>query len=123
MLVATFGEKVHFGMPGNPVSTCCNTEIFLKPLLRRAFGMREVVVPWERVELAGPCPRDRERLFFVYARRVVREGRVLVESLGNQNSGNLLLAARGDCLIVASVGDGPLEAGEQADVLPVRRGL
>jgi len=123
MLVASFGRVLHFGFPGNPVSTCCNTEIFLKPLLRQAFGIHPPILPTLRLPLAAPCPVDAQRLFFVYARLVLREGRLLADPLPNQNSGNLLLAAQGDALIVMPPGAGQRPAGEEVEVLRLGEGL
>jgi molybdopterin molybdotransferase len=122
-LLARFGNKVHFGFPGNPVSTCCNTEIFLKPFLRKTFGMEPAVAPTVRRRLAVDCPRDKARLFFVYARTEWRDGEPLVVPLANQNSGNLLLPAMADCLVVIPPGETALPEGATVDILELREGL
>lgn len=123
MVVATFGAVHHFGLPGNPVSTCCNVEIFLKPWLRRCFAMEPTELPLQAMRLATDCPRDRQRLFFVYANVRVVDGAAVVEPLPNQNSGNLLLAAMADALIVLDPGLDPARAGDMVQVLPIRLGL
>ena len=114
MLVATYGAKVHFGFPGNPVSTCCNFEIFLKPFLRRAFGIEPTVRPTETRIAAGRFDADPRRLFFVYT---IIDGDT-ARPLPNQNSANLLLPAMANALAIIKPGD-TVETGEAVEVLRV----
>lgn len=123
MIVARFGGKIHFGFPGNPVSTCCNTEIFLKPFLRRAFRMEPAVRPRERMRLAAPCPRDRQRLFFVHGISAIENGDRVVRPLLNQNSGNILNPALANCLIVVEPGPDGINEGIGVEVIALRTGL
>ncbi len=123
MLVATIGGKVLFGLPGNPVSTICNTELFIKPFLRKAFGWREPVPPTEKQRLGGECARDPERLFFVYGRRDSRGGRTIVTALPRQSSANIANPALADGLIVVPPGSAHLHGGEIVDWMPIKGGL
>jgi molybdopterin molybdotransferase len=123
MIVSKFGGKFHFGFPGNPVSTCCNMEIFLKPLLRKALAVSPAERPLERMTLTADCPRDRQRLFFVYGVYTVKDGGRVVHPLGNQNSGNLMNAALANCLIVVEPGSEPVRAGEVVNVMVLSPGL
>lgn len=122
MLVAQFGDKVFFGLPGNPVSTCANTELFVKPFLRRAFGMQPIPEQ-ELVRLAAPCPRDRSRLFFVYAVDELRDGARTSTPLDRQSSANLRNPAMADRMLVIGPGETPVNAGETVPSLVVRTGF
>lgn len=124
MLVARLGGVPFFGLPGNPVAVCCNTQIFLKPFLRRAFGMGAVAAPLVRATLAEDCPRDRARLLFANGRlESATGGGLAVRPLGRQSSGNLGGFAQANAFIVVEAGGGPVPAGEVVDVLPLSRGL
>lgn len=123
MLLATFGEKVLFGFPGNPVSTHCNAEIFLKPFLRRAFGFAEPVVAAELARLVADFEPDRRRLFFPYARRRIEAGYSVVEAFANQSSGNLLNTAQANCLLKIPPGSETLRAGSEVETIPLKAGL
>jgi molybdopterin molybdotransferase len=123
MLVASYGRKLHFGFPGNPLSTCCNTEIFLKPFLRKIFAMEPAIMPLERLRLADSCPRDPSRLFFVHSRTITRRGERLLIPLKGQSSSNLLAHAQADSLAVIPPGPDPIREGEIVEVLPIRSGL
>ncbi len=117
MLVATAAGKPLFGLPGNPVSTFCNTQIFLKPFLRRKFGAVPSEIPWEMLPLGADSARDRERLFFVTARLETMDGVTRVIPLGNQSSGNLFNAARAQALVMVEPGVGSVRSGERVPVL------
>lgn len=123
MLVATYGKVIHFGLPGNPVSTCCNTEIFIKPFLRNAFRMKEILLGALRCRLLEPCPRDRGRLFFVYGSVSIQENEAVFRPFPNQNSGNMLNPAMANGLAVVSPGEAPHAAGDFVSVLPLRPAL
>lgn len=123
MLVATIGGKVLFGLPGNPVSTICNTELFIKPFLRKAFGWKEPVRHGEKQRLGAECPRDPQRQFFVYGRRDTRGGRTLVTPLPRQSSANIANPALAEGLIVVPPGSNALHSGEIVDWVPLRSGL
>ncbi len=123
MLVATIGGKVLFGLPGNPVSTICNAELFIKPFLRKAFGSGEPVPHAEKQRLGGECARDAQRLFFVYGRRDSRGGRTIVSALPRQSSANIANPAMADGLIVVPPGAAPLHSGEIVDWIPLKSGL
>lgn len=123
MLLATVGEKPWFGLPGNPVSTCCNTEIFIKPFFRQAFGFSQPVAGYETRTLLDDCPRDRHRLFFVYAESGEEHGVAGVRPYANQSSGNPLNPARADALIVLAAGNQPAHRGTEVSTLRLHTGL
>jgi molybdopterin molybdotransferase len=124
MLVASYGSCHHFGFPGNPVSTCCNVEIFLKPFLRQAFGMAQPIAEVLPLRLAEPCPRDHARLFFVYSSiERAEDGAQVVRPLPNQNSGNFSLCANANALIVSQPAPDPIPSGAAVPVIPITRGL
>ncbi len=123
MMVTTFGDKVHFGLPGNPVSTCANTEIFIKPFLRKTFGIEPVIAPMEKVALASDCQVDRRRLFFVYSELYIQDGERMIRPMDNQNSGNILNPALANALAVVEPGENTIPSGEKVDVLEIRRRL
>jgi molybdopterin molybdotransferase len=123
MLVARVGGKPLFGLPGNPVSTICNTEIFVKPFLRAAFGHSQPVPLLEKIRLASACQRDANRLFFTYAQRIIVDGYATASPLPRQSSANMANPAIADGLIVLEAGAEPLAAGDWVDWMPLRAGL
>jgi molybdopterin molybdotransferase len=122
MLVARFGEKPYFGLPGNPVAVCCNTEIFLKPFLRQAMGIAPVETPSEKMRLAADCERDPNRLFFVFATAEIRDGEWTAAPLPHQSSGNLHNPARASVLLVIEPGPERIPAGTTVNAMRIVTG-
>ncbi|CAN5303827.1 molybdopterin molybdotransferase MoeA [soil metagenome] len=123
MLLASKGGKVHFGLPGNPVSTCCNTEIFVKPYLRRIMGIEPAQAPLQKMRLTAPARPDPSRLFFLNAKWRLNDGIAIVEPLDNQNSGNLLNPSKGNALIVLPPGNEIVPEGDSVAVIMLHSGL
>ncbi len=118
MLFATVAGKPYFGLPGNPVSSACNTEIFIKPFLRRSFGRDTGLLPCFFAPAATNIQPDKGRLFFQYGSW--DETRRGVVPLPNQNSGNLTLPAKADLLIVTDSGEKIISEGTLMKIIPLR---
>lgn len=123
MLVAQVAGKIHFGLPGNPLSALCNTEIFVKPFLRRVFGMNPQVTPWEKVRLLESFQPDRQRLFLIHSRVSIMDEARVVRPLPNQNSANVVNAGLANALIVAPPGEGKVQEGTMVSVHHIGQGL
>ncbi|HNM47450.1 MAG TPA: hypothetical protein PKH51_10565, partial [Candidatus Sumerlaeota bacterium] len=123
MLVAQVAGKIHFGLPGNPLSALCNTEIFVKPFLRRVFGMNPQVTPREKVRLLESFQPDRQRLFFIHSRVSIMDEARVVRPLPNQNSANVVNAGLANALIVAPPGEGKVQEGTMVSVHHIGQGL
>lgn len=122
----TFGEAAApdgrrvllFGLPGNPVSAFITFELFVRPVLRRLAGRRDLFRPIDRGRLLDPVSTSLGRRTFV---RVVAErdasglerrdeaGRVLLRLAGGQGSHVLsgLVAAEGLAVVPEELGDAP----------------
>lgn len=123
MMLAQFDDKYQIGLPGNPVSTHCNTEVFIKPVLQRHFrgdNARNQRVP---MRLVSDCPVDRARLFFVYAEARWGADGWAARPLANQNSGNLALPALANALIAVPPWMKPLPAGTMVEGELLTEGL
>ncbi|MFM2106180.1 MAG: hypothetical protein RL338_1212 [Chloroflexota bacterium] len=119
-----------FGLPGNPVSAFVTFELFVRPVLRRLAGRRDILRPVDRGRLMDPVSTSAGRRTFV---RVVAErdpdgaerrdgsGRVLLRLAGGQGSHVLsgLVAAEGLAVIPEELGDAP--AGTDVPLWWLRR--
>lgn len=112
-----------FALPGNPVSALVTFELFVRPALLRTAGHTACFRRPLRARLeeaVEPAPgKD------TYLRcRLKREGGGWSARLsGPQGSGVLSALARADGLLVVPAAGGRLEAGSEADVLPLSDGL
>ena len=118
LLVATRGEAVILGLPGNPVSSFATAFLFALPLVRAAMG-DPTPLPRPLTLRAGEAlpPGGARREFL----RGVRSGDQ-VALAGSQDSSALLALARADCLIDRPAGAPPVAAGEPLTVFQLQNG-
>jgi gephyrin len=112
------GERLVFGLPGNPASALVTAGLFLLPCLRRMAGgegkglERVVVKLGERVR----CDRSRVE----YHRVVVscgRDGVLVARSTGMQRSSRVGSLSSANALLVLPVKEGGLEEGDMCEAL------
>jgi molybdopterin molybdotransferase len=94
LVFATRGERLLFGLPGNPASVMVSFRLFVRPALERLAGAAAGFWSDARaVELAAPLNAGKGRDRFVPARRSGRaaSGREQVEPLGVRGSHDLAI--------------------------------
>jgi molybdopterin molybdotransferase len=118
LLVATRGEQVILGLPGNPVSSFVTAFLFALPLVRKASGDL-APLPESAMMVAGedlpPIGPRREFLRAVSAGGDVRLA-------GSQDSSALSALAAADCLIDRPAHSPALPAGEAVRVFHLQNG-
>jgi len=77
------GDKLLFGLPGNPVSAFVTFLLLVRPALLRLQGAKEIDLPAHSAELAEPLVNRGDRRHFM---RVRVDGKGLVRSAGVQAS-------------------------------------
>ena len=110
-MCATVGERIMFGLPGNPVSSLVSFEVFVRPALRRLQGDATPERPCVPVSLAHaltPSP-DRPE----YQRAIVRwqAGGLVASTTGAQGSSRLLSMRAANALLQIAPGHDVLPAG------------
>lgn len=111
----TRGEKMIFGVPGNPVSTFVIFEIFIKPLLNRMAGLDYITdeVPGKLKETFHR--RKTERSEFVPVR--MKNG--VIELLIYHGSAHIHALSRANGLINIPIGISEIPAGSTVNVRPI----
>ena len=106
------GEKIVFGLPGNPVSTFVIFEIFIKPLIRRLMGHSEqpLVVPALLTAAFSRANGARTSFVPVY----YFQGRATV--LAYHGSAHLHSLSQANALMQVAVGQLNIPAGSTVDV-------
>jgi molybdopterin biosynthesis enzyme len=116
---ATVGEKLAFGLPGNPVSALVTFEVFVRPTLLKMQGRRAVQRPRVEVEVEHSLARTPDRT--EYQRALVRwqSGRLTAGSTGSQISSRLLSMVGANALLEIEPGEGTVPAGTRVPALLV----
>ena len=113
------GETLVFGLPGNPVSSLVGAELFVRPALLALQGAAEPGPAYEPGRLTTSTRRNPNRDEFLRAQRSIRNGEVVLEPIGGQESHMIARAARANALVLAPRGEGELAAGDPVCYLPL----
>src|SRR5262245_39343939 len=117
---AKLGEKIVFGLPGNPVSVAVSFHLFARPALLKMQGASEVHLPRMRAYASRPVKGAPPRRSHQPAQLVIRDGRAEAEPLKWSGSSDLVAFMRADCLIVVPEDRQGLNEGELVEVISLR---
>jgi molybdopterin molybdotransferase len=115
----SLGDRLVFGLPGNPVSAMVTFELFVRPALRRLAGLRSIDRPRLRARALEPIPNPGRRRGYLRV-TLARDGDEYVARLtGEQGSAILRSMVLADGLAVVP-GDTTIAKGEMVDVVVLR---
>ncbi len=110
------GEKIIFGLPGNPVSSMVCFEQFVVPALRRMMGHARTHRRTLSARLTHNVKHQSGRTEFIRVLLAKEQGGYTATSTGAQGSGMLLSMARADGLAVLPAESNGLAAGSMVAV-------
>lgn len=114
---ATIGEKLLFGLPGNPVSSLVSFQMFVRPALLVMQSAPAEVLPTVDVRITHEiAPSDR----LEYQRAVVwadTEGRLLARNTGSQMSARLASFIGSNAFLVVPPSDTTYASGARMSAL------
>jgi molybdopterin molybdotransferase len=111
------GDKLVFGLPGNPVSAQVTFDVFVRPALLRMQGARVVGRPVVGVELLDAATNRSGRRYYLPARARFEGGRLVARPLETQGSADVVAHARANVLVILEAARRRAEAGERAEAL------
>lgn len=111
------GDKLVFGLPGNPVSAQVTFDICVRAALLRMQGARAVSRPTVEVELLEPVRNKSGRKAHLPARVRLDGGRLVARPLRSMGSADIVAHARANALVVLDATRTRAEAGERAPAL------
>ncbi len=114
---AKLGDKVIFGLPGNPVSVAVSFHLFARPALMKMQGANEIHLPRFQAFAAKPVKGAPPRRSHQPGRLTIRDGRAEVEPLKWSGSSDLVAFMKADCLIVVLEDRASVSEGELVEVI------
>jgi molybdenum cofactor synthesis domain-containing protein len=111
------GDRLVFGLPGNPVSAQVTFDVFVRAALLRMQGARVVSRPTVEVELQGALRNASGRQAHLPARIRFEGGRFVAAPLASMGSADIVAHARANGLVVLEAARTRAEAGERAPAL------
>jgi molybdopterin molybdotransferase len=113
------GERLVFGLPGNPVSTLVGCELFVRPALLALQGASDPGPRFSAGRLAQTVSRNAARDDLLRARTEVTDDGVVLSPVTGQESHMIVRAAEADALVLVPRGEGELAAGASVRYLPL----
>lgn len=113
LMIATRGDQIAFGLPGNPVSAYVTALLFVLPPLRRLAGAAAPLPPPHTAILAAPLAAGGPRTEYLRG-AMTADGRV--QAIGSQDSAALSALARADCLIRRDSNAPPASEGARVTI-------
>jgi len=111
------GDKLVFGLPGNPVSAQVTFDVFVRAALLRMQGARVAARPSVEVELLDPATNRSGRKAHLPARVRYEGGRLVAAPIRSQGSADIVAHARANALLVLAADRVRAEAGERVPAL------
>jgi len=110
--------RLVFGLPGNPVSSLVNFELFVRPAIRRFLGIEPAAEPSRRAELCSAVGAGTWRTRYLPA-HVKRgdAGQIVAELVPIQGSGDLFGFTAANGLVVVPIDAPPREPGDAVQVI------
>ncbi len=112
------GNRLVFGLPGNPVSTMVTFQLFAIPAIDILCGAKARPLPLLQATLSEALHEKPGLAHFLPARLQWKGGRAYVAALKWQGSGDIATMSRANCFLVVPSDAEDIEAGESVSVLP-----
>jgi len=110
------GDKLVFGLPGNPVSSLVCFELFVRPAIARLAGRNADQLATRMARLTAAHPHRGDRPTYFPARLLPAEDQPRVELLAWKGSADLRTLSSADCLVYFPKGERTYQAGDEIAV-------
>lgn len=116
VVFGTKGEKLFFGLPGNPVSTLISFIQFVRPTILKMMGSQKLEKPVVKAILEDKIRKKSDRMNYIRGYFSIKNGQFHVSTTGPQGSGILRSMSTANCLIIAPEKAKIIEAGSEVDI-------
>ncbi|HYO79630.1 MAG TPA: gephyrin-like molybdotransferase Glp [Thermoanaerobaculia bacterium] len=118
VVLSRFGDRLIFGLPGNPVSCFVSFHLFVRPALRKYAGEEgRLFAPEVRMRVLSPLKSLGDRRVYVRVHVDAVDGELVARPLTAQGSGSLTSMLGANGLAVVEQGVTRVEEGAQVPVL------
>lgn len=122
LIFGTKGNRLFFGLPGNPVSTMVAFMLFVRPVILSMMGSRSLNKPLVRARLVDAISKKPDRRHFIRGYFTIQESGFHVATTGPQGSGILRSMSEANCLIVVPEGVEQVGPGDWVSIMLIDHG-
>lgn len=115
--VAVLGNKLLFGLSGNPSACFTGFELFTRPAILSMMGNSTPYLPHMKAELGEDFPKANPFTRFIRSTWKLDDGKVIATPAGFNKSNAVSSIARGNCIIALPSGSEGYTKGMKVDVL------
>jgi molybdopterin molybdotransferase len=112
------GNKLVFGLPGNPVSTMVTFQLFVVPALDILSGAEPRPLPLLEATLSEALEEHPNLTHFLPARLDWQDSRPRVRALRWQGSGDIAALTQANCFLIVTPDRSQISSGEKVSILP-----
>ncbi|MFD3155791.1 gephyrin-like molybdotransferase Glp [Haloimpatiens sp. FM7330] len=112
---ATVGDKLFFGLPGNPLSVLTTFEEFVKPTIEKMMGKDGFNKKYFKVIAADNFKLKQDRRKYVYVEIKKKDEKYYAYEVGSQCSNYLMTRSRANGVMIIPEGVSSAKAGEVLD--------
>lgn len=116
VIFGTLGDKLFFGLPGNPVSALVSFMQFVRPSLLKMGGSLKYNKPVLKAILVKDIVKEKGRRHFTRGIFHIEDGKLFVNTTGPQGSGILTSMSISNCLIIIPEDIEYVRNGESVDI-------
>jgi len=116
VIFGTYGSKLFFGLPGNPVSVMVSFMQFVRPALLKMAGNNKILKPVIKAKIKEDIAKKKGRKNFIRGILTIENGMPFVRTTGPQGSGILTSMSIANCLIILPEEIEVIKNGEYVDI-------
>ncbi|MDZ7269203.1 MAG: molybdopterin molybdotransferase MoeA [candidate division KSB1 bacterium] len=117
VVFATCGDKLVFGLPGNPVSAATTFELLVRPAIRKLMGFSVYSNQIVAAQLEAPIINRSQREYYAPATAWYDGRQFRVRPLASKGSGDQVTYAQSNCYLICPREVVELHAGETVRVM------
>jgi molybdopterin molybdotransferase len=110
------GQKLIFGLPGNPVSTMTSFIQFVRPAILKLMNAKKINKPIVNAYITEDITKEPGRLYLLRGYFFIKNNEFHVNTTGPQGSGILTSMSAANCLIILPENTSEVKAGEKVAI-------
>ncbi|WP_409294761.1 gephyrin-like molybdotransferase Glp [Peribacillus sp. SCS-26] len=115
--VARLGDKLLYGLSGNPSACYVGFELFVRGMFRKKLFVENLYPKKEKAWLNADFPKPNPFTRLIRSRCLIKEGRLYAEPSGLDKSSVVMSLAAADSLIILPAGSRGYQKDEEVEVL------